>query len=65
MDVTEEKMYYLLDQWCGVVVDDGKIVEFDAEEEAERWAEANMRSWQVMEGGLRESDIYRLLRRRA
>jgi hypothetical protein len=63
MDVMEKKMYYLLDQLCGAVVDDGKIVEFRTEEEAERWAEANMRSWQVMEGSLRESDIYRSERR--
>ncbi len=57
----EEGPFYLLDQSCGVVLgDDDWPVEFDTEEEAERWANANLGDWwQIMEGKLRPSDFSR------
>jgi len=59
-EVTEGP-FYLLDQSCGVVIgDDDSLVEFDTEEEAERWANANLGDgWQIMEGKLRPSDYSR------
>jgi hypothetical protein len=58
-------MYYLIDLRGGVAMVDGSPVEYDTEEEAERWADANMKSRQVMEGSLRASDVHRPQQARA
>ena len=56
-------MYYILDVWGGVIMAGELPMQFATEEEAESWAEANMKSWQVMEGSLRANDVYRPPRR--
>jgi len=56
----EEGPFYLIK--CGAVImgDDDSPVEFDTVEEAERWANANLGDWwQIMEGKLRPSDVFR------
>ena len=51
-------MYYILGSWGGVRMAGNAPRQFETEEEAERWADANMTSWQVMEGTLGPHDVY-------
>ena len=57
-EVTEGP-FYLLDHFGGVVMGDDSPLQFDTEEEAERWADANLWSWQIMEGKLGPYDVFR------